>query len=112
MKMVMGNSGSSEFAEHIHVLNDPKTGLKGVIVLHSTTLGPAAGGCAQPDRAGDASPGHGLGHDFGGWPLFLNPPGGRHEFGQRGGRIPSVSGAVGRAPRGRSAGRWAGYLPG
>jgi leucine dehydrogenase len=55
MKMVMGNSGSSEFAGHIHVLNDPKTGLKGVIVLHSTTLGPAAGGCRFWQYANEAS---------------------------------------------------------
>lgn len=31
--------------EHIELLNDPKTGLRGAIVIHSTALGPAAGGC-------------------------------------------------------------------
>jgi leucine dehydrogenase len=31
--------------EAVHVLNDPASGLEGVIVLHSTRLGPAAGGC-------------------------------------------------------------------
>ncbi|RYD59783.1 MAG: Glu/Leu/Phe/Val dehydrogenase [Sphingomonadales bacterium] len=37
----------------VHLLQDEATGLDGVIVLHSTTLGPAAGGCrfwAYPDR--------------------------------------------------------------
>ena len=31
--------------EAVHVMRDPATGLEGVIVLHSTRLGPAAGGC-------------------------------------------------------------------
>lgn len=31
--------------EAVHVLHDPASGLEGVIVLHSTRLGPAAGGC-------------------------------------------------------------------
>lgn len=31
--------------EAVHVIRDPGTGLDGVIVLHSTRLGPAAGGC-------------------------------------------------------------------
>jgi leucine dehydrogenase len=31
--------------EAVHVMRDPETGLEGVIVLHSTRLGPAAGGC-------------------------------------------------------------------
>lgn len=31
--------------EAVHVMGDPETGLAGVIVLHSTRLGPAAGGC-------------------------------------------------------------------
>src|SRR3569833_1788392 len=31
--------------EEIVRLDDPKSGLRGVIVLHSTNLGPAAGGC-------------------------------------------------------------------
>ncbi|WP_448663756.1 Glu/Leu/Phe/Val family dehydrogenase [Sphingomonas sp. CJ20] len=30
---------------HVHLLQDAASGLDGVIVLHSTTLGPAAGGC-------------------------------------------------------------------
>ncbi len=38
----------------VHVLSDQQAGLEGVIVLHSTKLGPAAGGCRiweYPDRA-------------------------------------------------------------
>lgn len=31
--------------EAVHMMRDPETGLEGVIVLHSTRLGPAAGGC-------------------------------------------------------------------
>lgn len=31
--------------EAVHMLRDPESGLEGVIVLHSTRLGPAAGGC-------------------------------------------------------------------
>ena len=36
-----------DFDDHEQVLfcSDPSTGLKGIIALHSTTLGPAAGGC-------------------------------------------------------------------
>lgn len=40
--------------EAIHMLQDPESGLEGVIVLHSTRLGPAAGGCRlwqYPDSA-------------------------------------------------------------
>lgn len=31
--------------EAVHMIADPESGLEGVIVLHSTRLGPAAGGC-------------------------------------------------------------------
>lgn len=31
--------------ESVHLVNDPESGLDGVIVLHSSRLGPAAGGC-------------------------------------------------------------------
>jgi leucine dehydrogenase len=44
--------------EAVHVMRDPGTGLEGVIVLHSTRLGPAAGGCRlwrYPDAASAAS---------------------------------------------------------
>ena len=40
--------------EAVHVMRDPATGLEGVIVLHSTRLGAAAGGCRlwrYPDAA-------------------------------------------------------------
>lgn len=36
---------SGEIVEHISVLDDPASGLSGAIVVHSTALGPAAGGC-------------------------------------------------------------------
>lgn len=42
------------FADHegVHFFADPQSGLKGIIAIHSTALGPAAGGCrmwAYPD---------------------------------------------------------------
>ncbi len=40
--------------EHISYVNDHKTGLQAIIAIHSTALGPAAGGCrmlAYPDTA-------------------------------------------------------------
>lgn len=33
------------FVEGLHVLNDGASGLRGVVAVHSTALGPAAGGC-------------------------------------------------------------------
>lgn len=36
---------SRDFQERLHVINDDKTGLTGIIAIHSTRLGPAAGGC-------------------------------------------------------------------
>jgi leucine dehydrogenase len=44
--------------EAVHVMRDPATGLEGVIVLHSTRLGAAAGGCRfwrYPDAAAAAT---------------------------------------------------------
>lgn len=44
----------------VHMLHDPSAGLDGIVVLHSTALGPAAGGCrfwtypAAEDMAADA----------------------------------------------------------
>ncbi len=35
--------------EGVHTLRDPDSGLEGLIVLHSTALGPAAGGCRLLD---------------------------------------------------------------
>ena len=42
--------------ESIHQFYDPKTGLKAIIAIHSTALGPAAGGCRmwQYDNEADA----------------------------------------------------------
>jgi leucine dehydrogenase len=37
--------GSASPPESVHVIRDSDSGLDGVIVLHSTRLGPAAGGC-------------------------------------------------------------------
>lgn len=38
-------SSSASTPEAVHVIDDADTGLEAVIVLHSTRLGPAAGGC-------------------------------------------------------------------
>ncbi|MGY4395727.1 leucine dehydrogenase [Sphingomonas sp. UYAg733] len=35
----------ADFQEELVVIDDPAAGLSGVIAIHSTTLGPAAGGC-------------------------------------------------------------------
>lgn len=34
-----------DFQESLHVINDIETGVTGIIAIHSTALGPAAGGC-------------------------------------------------------------------
>lgn len=34
-----------DFVEGLHVINDGESGLTGIIAIHSTNLGPAAGGC-------------------------------------------------------------------
>lgn len=34
-----------DFQECLHVINDAQTGVTGIIAVHSTALGPAAGGC-------------------------------------------------------------------
>ncbi|HEY6815437.1 MAG TPA: Glu/Leu/Phe/Val dehydrogenase dimerization domain-containing protein [Croceibacterium sp.] len=41
----MSDSPFAAPPESVHVLSDPASGLDGVIVLHSTRRGPAAGGC-------------------------------------------------------------------
>lgn len=45
-----------DFDDHEQVLfcSDPATGLRGIIALHSTALGPAAGGCRMHPYANDA----------------------------------------------------------
>ncbi len=40
--------------EGVHFFDDPKTGLKAIIAVHSTHLGPAAGGCRYWTYASDA----------------------------------------------------------
>jgi leucine dehydrogenase len=35
----------TDFQERLHVINDAATGAQGIIAIHSTELGPAAGGC-------------------------------------------------------------------
>ena len=45
-----------EFDHHeaIHYFDDPDTGLRAIIAVHSTALGPAAGGCRRWQYASDA----------------------------------------------------------
>lgn len=40
--------------ESLHFVQDPKSGLKTIIAIHSTALGPAAGGCRRWQYASDA----------------------------------------------------------
>ena len=44
-----------EFDQHesLHFVQDPETGLKAIIAIHSTALGPAAGGCRRWQYATD-----------------------------------------------------------
>ena len=46
----------AEFDHHeaIHFIDEPSSGLRAIIALHSTTLGPAAGGCRRWQYASDA----------------------------------------------------------
>lgn len=39
------NAAAGQSPEQVHVVADPATGLEAIIVLHSTALGPAVGGC-------------------------------------------------------------------
>lgn len=50
----MSDSVSAAPPESVHVLHDPSSGLDGVIVLHSTRRGPAAGGCRLWSYSGSA----------------------------------------------------------
>ena len=45
----MGVFDHAEFDDHesLHFINDAATGLRAIIAVHSTTLGPAAGGCRR-----------------------------------------------------------------
>ena len=46
----------AEFDRHeiVHFVDDPATGLKAIIAVHSTALGPAAGGCRRWQYVSDA----------------------------------------------------------
>lgn len=46
-----------EFDQHesLHYFQDPRTGLKAIIAIHSTALGPAAGGCRRWQYTNDDS---------------------------------------------------------
>jgi leucine dehydrogenase len=51
----MGVFDHPDFDHHesIHYFEDPGSGLKAIIAIHSTALGPAAGGCRRWDYASD-----------------------------------------------------------
>jgi leucine dehydrogenase len=52
----MGVFDHTEFDNHeaLHFINDASTGLRAIIAVHSTALGPAAGGCRRWKYASDA----------------------------------------------------------
>jgi len=52
----MGVFSHTEFDNHesLHFINDVSTGLRAIIAIHSTVLGPAAGGCRRWSYASDA----------------------------------------------------------
>lgn len=52
----MGVFSHAEFDNHesLHFINDPSTGLRAIIAVHSTVLGPAAGGCRRWSYVSDA----------------------------------------------------------
>lgn len=52
----MGVFDHAEFDQHesLHFINDASTGLRSIIAIHSTALGPAAGGCRRWSYATDA----------------------------------------------------------
>jgi leucine dehydrogenase len=52
----MGVFDHAEFDKHesLHFINDASSGLRAIIAVHSTTLGPAAGGCRYWSYASDA----------------------------------------------------------
>ncbi len=51
----MGVFSHAEFDDHesLHFINDASTGLRAIIAVHSTVLGPAAGGCRRWSYASD-----------------------------------------------------------
>jgi leucine dehydrogenase len=52
---LMGVFDHPEFDQHesLHFVQDPDTGLQAIIAIHSTALGPAAGGCRRWNYASD-----------------------------------------------------------
>lgn len=44
-----------DFQEIVHIIDDPRSGAKGVVVVHSTALGPAVGGCRLAPYSSDAA---------------------------------------------------------
>jgi len=52
----MGVFDHAEYDKHesLHFINDESSGLRAIIAVHSTTLGPAAGGCRYWSYASDA----------------------------------------------------------
>jgi leucine dehydrogenase len=53
--MVQTHASSACPPEHLELLEDSESGLRGVIAIHSTTLGPAAGGCRFWSYANDTA---------------------------------------------------------
>lgn len=57
---MMHAAQNASFQECLHVINDAETGVTGIIAIHSTAIGPAAGGCrlwhyeSQTDLVTDA----------------------------------------------------------
>lgn len=43
--MAQHSMPDSDLHEQVHIINDAATGVRGMIAIHSTNLGPAAGGC-------------------------------------------------------------------
>jgi leucine dehydrogenase len=45
LSMVQSVTGLNSLQESFHIINNEQSGLSGIIAIHSTALGPAAGGC-------------------------------------------------------------------
>ncbi len=52
--MSVFDHGEFDHHESVHFFDDPDTGLKAIVALHSTALGPAAGGCRRWQYANEA----------------------------------------------------------
>ena len=51
--MSVFNHPEFDHHESIHFFEDPASGLKAIVAIHSTALGPAAGGCRRWTYASD-----------------------------------------------------------